>query len=183
MKLNKILIKMLSEKTGRDVTTLSGADYLRNDIEASTGENLSLNTVKRLTGVLPYESEPRQSTLEIIAKYLGYGSWKLLSDYVNNKISEFNTANGFIELTTLPLGCEIILSWQPNRRILIRHIGKGNYIVVKAENSKLLAGDTLSLSQIAIGFPFIVKQVIREGRDIGNYTAAPSEGLSSIKLI
>lgn len=183
MKLNKILIKMLSEKTGRDVTTLSGTSYLRNDIESSIGENLSLNTVKRLTGTLPYDSEPRQSTLEIIARYLGFKSWELLSDYINNKISEFNPTPGFIELTTQPIGREVIIAWQPGRKLLIRHIGNGDYEVVKAENSKLLPGDILSLSQIGIGFPFIVKQVTRNGRIMGNYMASPLEGLSSIELI
>lgn len=70
MKLSREAIKLLSEKSGRDVTTPVGADYLRNDIEATTGEPLSLNTVKRLTGLLPYDSEPRQSTLDILAGYI-----------------------------------------------------------------------------------------------------------------
>ena len=183
MKLNKILIKMLAEKTGRDVTTVTGADYLRNDIESSTGENLSLNTVKRLTGVLPYDSSPRESTLEIIARYLGYTTWQLLVNDLNNKVSDFNVGHGFIELERFPFGKEISIEWQPRRRIMIRHLGNGKYSVVKAENSKLLSGDILSLSQIRVGFPFIVKEVTRNGVSLGNYTAALSEGISSIEII
>lgn len=49
---------LLSRKAGVDVATPAGSDVLRHDIESATGQLLSLNTVKRLTGVIPYNCAP-----------------------------------------------------------------------------------------------------------------------------
>ena len=181
MKLNMIVIKMLSEKAGIDVTTKAGSEFLRNDIESKIGEALSLNTIKRLTGILQYESNPREITLEIIARYLGYKDYNLLQTTINNKISDFNTLSNFIDLKLQPIGKEILIKWEPERVIKIRHAGEGVYQVEESVNSKLLKGDVLSLSQIAVGFPFLVKEVVRGGQLLGSYTAACTEGVSSIE--
>lgn len=183
MKLNRIVIKMLSEKAKIDVTSKIGAEFLRNDIEARTGEALSLNTIKRLTGILHYDSSPREVTLDIISKYLGYHNWHQLNSNIQNRISDFNIPSNFIDLQGLPIKKEVIVKWQPNRLIHLEHQNNGNFLVIKSENSKLIEGDVLYLSQIAIGFPFMVKEVRRDGNSLGNYTAAQIEGLSSIEII
>ena len=181
MKLNGIVIKMLTEKSGVDVSTKAGAEFLRNDIESTTGEALSLNTIKRLTGILTYNSDPREITLDIIARYLGYKDYNLLLTAINNKISDFNTLSNFIDLNSQPVGREFIIKWEPDRVIKIRHMGDGVYRVEESFKSKLLKGDLLSLSQIAEGFPFMVKEVVREGQILGSYTAAQTEGVLSIE--
>lgn len=174
---------MLEEKAGCDITTAYGATVLRNDIESLTGENLSANTIKRLVGNLPYNSNPRETTLEILAKYLGYDSWQFLNDYLNQKISQFNSGNVFYELEKLPANQRIELEWEPNRKILIRHISGYEYKVISSENSKLLEGDILTLSQIAVGFPFMVRKVIRDGKALGSYTASTELGLKKIMIL
>lgn len=181
MKLNQTLIDLLSEKAGRDVTTANGAEYLRNDIEAVTGEYLSRNTVKRLVGNLPYESTPRILTLNIVSNYLGFSSWQLLQEYLSGRISDFNVEDAFIDLTTQPLGRVVILRWQPDRYVSIRHLGKGKYEVEESRNSKLNVGDILHLSQVAQGFPFMVKTVERNGESLGTYVAAKKLGIDSIE--
>ena len=182
MKLNKTVIDLLSAKTGRDVTTPHGADYLRNDIEAVTGEHLSLNTVKRLVGHLPYESSPRVVTLNIISNYLGFSSWQLLQEYLSGKISDFDIKEGFIDLTNQPSGKIIRIRWQPDRYLSIKHLGTGKYVVTESINSKLHSEDILYLSQIAEGFPFMVKMVERKGENLGNYIAAKKTGIDSIEI-
>lgn len=182
MKLNRTVIELLSEKAGRDVTTSYGADYLRNDIEAVTGEPLSLNTVKRLVGNLQYDSTPRVVTLNIISRYLGFSSWQLLQEYLTGRISGFNVEEVFIDLTIQPLGRLIRIRWQPDRCISIKHLGNGRYTVTESIKSKLHSGDILHLTQIAEGFPFIVKTVEREGKNLGNYIAAKKQGVDSIEI-
>ena len=142
-----------------------------------------MNTIKRLVGLLPYDSHPRESTLEIIARYLGFSSWQILSDMFNDKISEFNVGNGFIDLKELPLDILIKIEWEPDRKLVIKHLKEGDYQVVFSENSKLKIGDILLLSQIGVGFPFIVKEVIRKGNSLGNYTSASLEGISKVEII
>lgn len=183
MKLNGVIIKMLADKARVNVETKNGAEFLRNDIESRTGEALSLNTVKRLVGILPYDSSPREITLDIIARYLGYNNWPLLNSAVQNKISDFNVTSGFIDLIELPENSEIIIKWHPDRILHIVHHYKGKYEVRRSDKSKLLEGDILFLSHIAVGFPFMVKEVIRKGETLGNYTAAQIEGIYSIEFI
>lgn len=182
MKLNQTVIDLLSKRAGKDVATSYGADYLRNDIEAATGESLSLNTVKRLVGLLPYDSKPRLITLNIISRYLDFSSWQLLQEYITGKISDFNVEEFFIDLTNQPLNCIIKIKWQPDRYLVIKHLGNGKYIVAQSINSKLLVDDILYLSQIAKGFPFIVKNVERKGLSLGNYMAAKKTGIDSIEI-
>ena len=72
MILNRLILEKLSEKIGQDVTTPAGASVLQLDIESVTGESLSLNTVRRLVGVIQSEKlTPRRTTLNIIANYIG----------------------------------------------------------------------------------------------------------------
>lgn len=182
MKLNQNVIDLLSEKAGRDVTTAHGAEFLRNDIESVTGESLSRNTVKRLVGNLPYESIPRIVTLNIISKYLGFSSWQLLQEYLTDRISDFDIKDGFIDLTTQPSDKIIRIRWQPDRSISIKHLGQGKYVVMESLNSKLRSQDILHLSQIAVGFPFMVKMVERKGENLGNYIAAKKTGIDSFEI-
>lgn len=182
MKLNKTVIDLLSEKAGCDVTTANGAEYLRNDIESVTGESLSRNTVKRLVGNLPYESTPRVVTLNIISNYLGFSSWQLLQEYLSDRISDFNNEDSFIDMTIQPVGRVIRLRWQPDRYISIEHLGNGKYVVTESINSKLRSEDILYLSQIAEGFPFMVKMVERDGKNLGNYIAAKKTGIDSVEM-
>ena len=182
MKGNPILISMLSEKAGLDVSTPTGAEWLRNDIEKVTGETLSINTIKRITGVLEYEGSHRTMLLDIIARYLGYSSWSLLETVLQEKISFFGAENETLTLEKLPPGQVIEIRWDPDRIILLRHTKNKIFTVIESRNSKLQAGDILKLSQIAPGFPFYASDVTRNGHSLGTYTAATINGVSSIVL-
>lgn len=176
------VINLLTAKIGTDVKTPRGASMLRNAIETEVGEHLALNTVKRLLGILPYDYSPRTDTLAIIAKYLGFGSWQLLQDYVNDKISQFGDTDPFLELGKLPADALIEVTWEPDRIILLRHIQNDKFLVEKAENSKLQQGDILSLSSLSIGFPFMAKSVVRNRENLGSYTAAKELGVKELRL-
>lgn len=183
MKLNKLQIEKLSEKCGNDVTTPAGASVLTLDIESKTGISLGLNTVKRLVGVIPSDSVPRLSTLNVIATYLGYPTWDLLEVDTNMEGSGFGRKDIFVEMSELSKGTKVEICWKPGRRILIRHDGNGQYEVIKSENSKLLPGDILSLSQLAIGFPFVADKVFRNEKPLGCYRAADGVGIARFLII
>lgn len=180
MTLDSVIIKMLNNRAGFDVTTADGAYRLWCDIVSATGEHLAVNTVKRLLGVLPYDGSPRRATLDIIARYLDYPSWQLLTAAVDQRISSFNASNPFLETPTLPVGQKLRLCWSPNRLIEISHRGDGVFEVIKSVNSRLREADILRLSQIAEGFPFVAKEVLRENESLGCYCAAESTGLDLI---
>ena len=182
MSINPILISMLSERAGLCVGTASGAEWLRNDIEKVTGESLSINTIKRITGVIEYEGTHRTILLDIIARYLGYSCWSLLHQVLEERISFFSNENNALTLEKLPPGQLVEICWDPDRKILLRHKKDKIFAVIESRNSKLKESDLLTLSQIAPGFPLYASEVTRNGDSLGTYTAASINGISSIAL-
>lgn len=51
-------------------------ETLSNNIRAKTGVTLSVATLKRLWGKIRYDSKPTPTTLNTLAQYLGYESWR-----------------------------------------------------------------------------------------------------------
>lgn len=178
----EILKRMLAEKAGYDISTPHGAERLQKDIETASGEHLSVNTIKRLAGVIPYDHEPRQSTMEILARYLGYPSLQTLKAALKGHTSGFNLPDNFIDATGLPYHAVLKLVWAPGRQILLRHEGEGKFEVEETENSKLRPGDQLRLGYVAVGYPLIVKEVKRGGNSLGEYTAAVEGGLIKVEI-
>ena len=183
MPISVAILKYISDKAKCDITTPQGAAYLRDDIQSVTGQSLSLNTIKRLTGVLPYESQPRPVTLDILAQYVGCKSWLQLTELVSQTVSSFESDQRFIDMSTLPDDAIVEIAWSPGRRILLKHIAGARYKVIEAENSRLSIGDVLKLSQLAIGFPLLVQEVTRDSSNLGSYTAAARLGISRLNLL
>lgn len=176
------LIRWLSAKAGYDVTTPHGAERLQKDIQKLTGELLSVNTIKRLTGVIAYDSTPRLSTLEILARYLGFPTLEALRSASGGKISGFNLPENFTDVSALAPGTVIKMEWAPDRRIVTRHLAGDYYQVEESVNSKLHKGDILCLRYVAEGYPLIVREVRRGGKSIGAYTAASDGGLTKVEI-
>lgn len=183
MRFNRLICERLSEKIGRNVCTPEGASILQLDIETSTGERLGLNMVKRLVGVLPPVLSPRVSTLDAVAVYLGYRDWEMLELEYRGIGSGFGKPDPFVEMSELDAGSLVEICWQPRHRILINHDGNGQYEVIESENCKLLPGDLLSLSKLAMGFPFVADKVFRDEKPLGRYTAAEGTGITEFNLM
>lgn len=176
------MLELLSAKADCDVTNPRGAQKLRDEIECRTGERLSLNTVKRITGVIDYAFTPREATLNILADYLGFASWKSLSEYCSEGLSGFTLKSDFINLTTLTPGAKVAFGWEPDRKIILRIKEKGQVEVEKSINGKLREGDILDVSTICPGFPFTVRAVYRDGANLGSYVAAKETGIENVKI-
>lgn len=169
----------LSAQAAVDVTTPLGASVLQNDIVKVTGQNIGLNTIKRLTGVLSYEGKYRTSTLNILAEYLGFESWDHVQLNLRPQSSAIYNGNPCIDARLLEIDEALHITWQPNRAILVRHLGKGKYVVVRSRNSKLMEGDRISLSYIARNYPLVVSSIIRNGENLGDYVAGLQGGISA----
>lgn len=71
-----ILKAKIEARLGRNLCVPRDYDLLSESIQQATGEHVSATTLKRLLGYLKEGSQPRQSTLGIIARYVGYRSWQ-----------------------------------------------------------------------------------------------------------
>lgn len=177
------LVEMLTEKCGYDVATPYSALRLQSDIESATGERLSVNTLKRLTGVLEYQGQLRESTLDIVARFLGYRSFGELKTYMESATSDFRLPSKGIDTVGLPIGTRMEIRWSPDREIRIRHLSEGRYAVEEALNSKIKSGDIMTLGVVGEGMPLIATDIEREGMNLGSFTAAPESGVTVVKIL
>ena len=176
--LDKNLIKLLEEKSGNKLDSSSACERLALDIESETGEKLGFTTLKRLLGFTSEQAVPRQSTLEILARYLGFNSYIELEDAIHNRgDSGFDSNAESIISSQLPDQAEISLSYSPNRRLKLKHIRNEEFIVMESINSSLRKEDVIFVNSFTTGLPMIAKDVIRNGLRLGRYVAGEKFGI------
>ncbi len=179
MRLSPKIKDLLSEQCGSGLAAPNDCTVLALDIESKTGEHIGVNTIKRLLGFIDDEREPRVSTLNIIARYLGHDNWetlKLIDNAAGN--SDFNESQDELNAARLEPGSMIEISYQPDRRLVIKSLGSNEFTVVESLNSKLLVGDLLRLEHIVKGYPLLVSEVIRDGDSLGTFTAGKLQGIN-----
>lgn len=176
---NRNVIKLLEDKSGTKLNSSSACERLALDIESQTGEKLGFTTLKRLLGFTSEKAEPRKSTLEILARYLGFNSYSQLEDAINNiGDSDFGGNADSVVSSQLARDAEINLSYSPNRRLKLKHVRDDEFIVMESLNGSLHTGDILFVESFTSGLPMIAKNVIRNGISLGRYMAGGKFGIS-----
>ena len=135
--LNKVEAKFGGmPETPRDFVQLSEA------IRDFAGSVCSSSTLKRIWGYDRYEGSTRRSTLDVLAKYIGYKDFRQFCKAFKDeaKGSGF-VGEGIIHTDTLKDGARIRLKWAPNRDVIIRCLGDRTFEVEESLNSKLMKGD------------------------------------------
>ncbi len=177
-----IINKILS-KSGKE--TIYSGDCL--GIAGSIG--ISETTLKRMLGLVGENSPERNrtphiSTMDILAKWLGYENYKALLREVGEEdySSEF-TSMQTIDVNNLDEGTQIQVRYEPSRTIVMTYLGGGQFMINESKNSKLLKGDRIKLTHLVLGQEMIVTEVIRNDRNLGGYRAAKDGGLTSLEII
>lgn len=167
----------LREKSGLRLSTAADIERLVYDIESTTHEHVGVNTVKRLLGYHNDEREPRTTTLDVIARYLGYDTWKQLREVEGKSNSGWGSADGELDVASLPDGQLVCVTYRPDRRLLLRHEQDKALRVLESTNSKLLVDDRIDISTIIEGYPLVVENVHRNGNDLGRFIAGKLQGI------
>lgn len=177
------IIQKILAKYGKDKVYSADCAPLADKI------GISETTVKRMLGLVGESSPernrtPHTSTMDILAKWLGYENYKALL----TEIGETDNSSDFsfietIDVRELQPGSQIQLKWNPSRIIVITYCGEDNFIVSEAKNSKLLKGDKIKLTHLTLGQELIVKEVWRGECLLGPYRGAKDGGLTSIVRI
>lgn len=178
--LSPVIKNMLSKRLGREIRYPSDCDALSIDIESATRIHIGVTTIKRLLGFVRDVRTPRMSTLDVIAGYLGYNSYDLLV----GSITESNTISGFGNLEELDADCldsgERIELRYADRRIVMEYMGEYTFRVEEIVNGKLKKGDVVKIRHLMLHYPLLMLSVVRDGTELGSYTAAKVSGLQSI---
>ncbi|WP_146739375.1 hypothetical protein [Pseudoprevotella muciniphila] len=180
MRFSPFIVGLLKEKFGNDIRVSRDCELLTLDIESVTGEHLGVNSMKRLLGFIDDERNTRQSTLDVISRYLGYPDWDTL------RLQDESSSNSTFDDRDEYLACNfekgqrLVVTYPHNREITMEYVGENHFSVIESKNSKLLKGDLLTLTHIVRGYPLLVSEVIRDGENMGSYTAGKAQGINFI---
>ena len=158
-------------------------EALAESVSEKTGQRVSVNTLKRLFGVIGPEVEPRRSTLDILAQYLGETDWQAYADRLSGAgNSDFEADPHNVDAVQLPVGARVSFRYLPDRSVTMEHLGDGLYRVVTSENSKLQSGDLVTVRNLCPGYPLTAESVIRQGENLGTFVAGKIDGLSDLQI-
>lgn len=179
------ILKRIRDKIGLEMTKSADFDVLSQAIRDTTNENLGINTLKRLFGFKTDKVVPRNSTMDIIAQYLGSTDYEsLLKELGEDADISIFTPIDCLEVKGLEKGTLVRISYDPNRVLFLTYLGDFEFIVNEVEGSRnIRKGDILTITQLAVNHRFVVAHVIRDGEDLGVYESAKFRGLKSVEIV
>lgn len=183
MRLPFHIIQLLKSKSTNDLRQPSDCEFLSLDIESKTGVRIGATTLKRLVGFAKDERMPHASTLDAIARYLGFTYWEELSQIEDKGNSDFDTTDEEVRSADLQKDAVVEVAYLPDRKIRMQYLGNNHYQIIESENSKLQVGDEVEVLNFVLHHPLLVLNVWRSGQSLGQFTAGRVSGLSSVKVI
>lgn len=177
------IIQLLKSKSGSELRQPYECEVLALDIESKTGVHIGATTLKRLIGFAQDERTPHISTLDAIARYLGYAHWDELSEIEDSGNSDFDAPEEEIRSADLEPGTCLEITYLPDRKLSLEYLGDSRFRVTASENSKLHKNDEVEIHHFVLHHPLLVVNVWRDGESLGQFTAGRVSGLSSIKLL
>ena len=183
MRLPFQIVQLLKDKSANDLRLPSDCEFLSLDIESKTGVRVGSTTLKRLLGFAQDERSPHVSTLDAIARYLGYTHWDELKDIGDKGNSDFDTTEEEIRSDDLAPNRIVEFAYLPDRLVRLKYLGSHRYLVMESRNSKLQVDDEVEVLNFVLHHPLLVLHVWREGKSLGQFTAGRISGLSSITVL
>lgn len=126
--------------------------------------------------------ETSRTTLNIIARYVGYTNWHLLQKSLDGDNSSFTDIDTFFPKEQ-SCGQKFTVSYAPDRVLILRLNEDRSCEVLSSSGGKLLAGDLLDIQSITLKMPFEVNEVVRNGVSMGHYVGGIEGGVRNFDLI
>lgn len=179
-KFNELLAAIARSLGGR-LSTPRDFELLSDRLQERTGERLSVSTLKRLWGYVPNAYTPSQHTLDLLAHFVGYGSWEQFaagravdsrppSDPILSR--RLSVAGG-----ELPTGGRVRLLWPPGRECVVEHQGGSRFVVLESKATRLQPGDTFVCGLIIEGEPLYLDDLCQAGRAPSAYVCGQVSGV------
>lgn len=159
------LCKDIETAIRRQMQTPKDFDFLRERIYARLHALVSRTTLMRLWGYVVEEVEPRKSTLDILARFLGYNDFEEYqhnADVTQEQQSSPVISRRLSVIHDLSRGSRVRLTWQPMRVCDVEYLGNLTFRVVASENTRLRTGDTFQCNLIVEGEPLYIDN-LRQG--------------------
>jgi hypothetical protein len=175
--------RSLCESVEKDINlkmrTPKDFDFLREQIFSKTNVLISSTTLKRIWGYLTEDTTPRDSSLTVLAHFLGYPDYEAFCAEITDEDPPSAPVLGSrLSLETLSEGDRIILRWDPLRICVVEYQGLFAFKVISSEKTRLQPGDTFSCSTIIEGEPMYLDQLIQDGHAPIGYVCGKKGGIS-----
>lgn len=153
----------IKKTAGLQDKTLSPNDFdvMQQDINKKIPHSsINAKTLKRLFGYDKTDdnSSIRLYTLDILAKYIGFENWSAYVEHLKllsgKNSGDFN--GGQINASDLTIGDSVQITWNPNRRSVLKYLGNLRFEIVETDNSKWQVGDTFYCKHFILGKPLYV---------------------------
>lgn len=178
----RILVQAIEEMVGQKVKTPKDFEVLSINIMARTGDRLSTSTLRRLWGAIDGDGTVRESTLDIIARFLNYRSYedfdKRVTATPNSSDASQPLLTRHIDVTRdLRKGDRLRLTWLPGRVCDVVYNGSMHFTVVRAEQTRLQVGDTFLCNLIIEGEPLYLGLLQSENGQTSTYICGKKTGI------
>lgn len=175
----RALCDAVEQKFGKKMQTPLDFEWLEEKIAIKTKERVSASTLMRVWGYRKGVST-RQSTLDILARYLGYADYVTFCQWApenNDEPQSDEVIACHLRTADMATGQQVELSWYPDRRCLVQLRKDGLYEVLEAENTKLSVGDTFRCDIFIESEPLYLSRLTHEGRPPMVYVAGKKDGI------
>lgn len=149
-------------------------------------DRLGVNTLKRLMGYVKTPIEPRKTTLDALAHYLGHDSWETL---MGIQPSDSDWTEKAVYADEINEGALVEIQWLPDRKLRLQCIGENRFLVTESLNGRLQVNDEVSILQFRVDYPLEVFHIVRNGTVICNdnglelcYIAGKQNGITSLAI-
>lgn len=164
-------------KSPTDFIFLSGAVFER------TRETMSPTTLKRLWGYLDGADKTRNSTLEILSRFLGFEGWDHFVEEIDKDNGSDKVLSPHIDAKDLIVGDKLKVSWRPDRRCTFRYLDDLQFEVEAAENSKLKVGNTFYCSLFILGEPLYISRLVQGKNPPVDFVVGNKDGLCELEKV
>ena len=182
--LPQAFIELIVKTFGSPIRSSVDCEALMHDIYSRTRQHIGTTTLRRLMGFIAEERSPRISTLDILARYVGYPDYSVLYRKLNGfSDSDMDCRLQSVDIEALNVGDEVTFTYIPDRRVKLRYLGDNRFEVAESEGSRLQPGDTMVIGSIVEGLPLVAEHLMRDGADMGRYVAGKQAGLTSVERL
>lgn len=162
-------------------------DMLAETVFTKTRNMISPTTLRRFWGYQEAEVSVSKHTLDVLSTFVGYRNWDDFKQHSEQHAEgEECSGSGFllnirrVKSEMLECGQQVVITWLPNRKVVVVHEGTDVFRVISNENSKLRPGDTFHCMQLVEGLPLICTDLLREGHAPMNYVGGNEGGIRFI---
>ncbi len=145
------------------------------------GDSVSVTTLKRCWGYVDAPMTPRQHTLDVLARYLGYHNFEHFvdaHDVINDEPASDPVAGVLLRPAhDLAVNDRVLLTWQPGRECVIRYLGNEQFVVERSERTRLQPGNTFNCGVIIEGEQLYIHNLIMMGRKPTGYVCGKRGGI------